>query len=255
MDVAFSSFVDDMFDILSKEDFNKICRKCLENLNLLGGIALPSDVENRIDESDNLSALFKVLCRCKQYWNWMNIRILEKMAGNSTAAKQLIKKYKNEVFSKKLKDVISEIPDLNVPKDKYTKVEDKWNKNFNDLTIGDVVNRWSEIEKKFNVGETMLLENIADGCVEVSWLLRNDLVERAIYSATNGQPVSNDQSYSQKLFPEVLFLKIGDVVIIGDTTSKLGELTKLVTSYVCIALISKSLTLLSLSTVVLNSRD
>ena len=60
---------------------------------LLGGIALSSDVENRIDKSENLSELFKVLCRSKEYWNWMNIRILEKMAGNCTAAKQLIEKY------------------------------------------------------------------------------------------------------------------------------------------------------------------
>ena len=88
IDAAFSSFVDDMYDILSKEDFNQICRKCLENLNLIGGIALSSDVKNRIEKSENLSELFKVLCYyCEQYWNWMNIRILEKMAGNSIAAK------------------------------------------------------------------------------------------------------------------------------------------------------------------------
>ena len=224
IDAAFSSFVDDMFDILSKEDFKKVCRKCLENLNLIGGIKVSPDIENRIDKSEDLADLFKLLCRCKQYWNWMNIRMLEKMAGNSTAAHQLIEKYKNAVFSKKLKDVISEIPVLEVPEDKYTEVKQKWNKNFDDLTIRDVVERWSEIEEKFNVEETMLLKSITKGCVEVCWLLRNDLVKHAIYSATNGRPISNDQSYSQKLFPEVLFLEIGDVVIIGDSTSKLQSL-------------------------------
>ena len=224
IDAAFSSFVDDMFDVLSKEDFNQVCRKCLENNNLIGGIKVSPDVENRIEKSENLSELFKVLCRCKQYWNWMNIRILEKMAGNSTAAKKLIEKYKNKVFSKKVKDVISEIPDLKVPTDKYTKVEEKWNKDFDDLTIRDVVSRWIEIEKKFQVEETMLFESIIGGCVKVCWLLRNDLVKHAIYSATNRKPGSNDQSYSQNLFPEVLFLKIGDVVIIDDSTSKLQSL-------------------------------
>ena len=59
----------------------------------------------------------------------------------------MIEKYKNKVFSKKVQDVISEIPDLKVPTDKYTKVEEKWNKDFDDLTIRDVVGRWSEIEK------------------------------------------------------------------------------------------------------------
>ena len=73
----------------------------------------------------------------------------------------------------------------------------------------------------------MLFESIIGGCVKVCWLLRNDLVDHAIYSATNGQPTSNDQSYSQKLFPEVLSLKIGGVVIISDSTCKLDELQSL----------------------------
>ena len=73
----------------------------------------------------------------------------------------------------------------------------------------------------------MLLENITAGCVEISWLLRNDLIEHAIYSSTSRKPVGNDQSYSQKLFPEVLFLKIGGVVIIGDIKSKLSQLQRL----------------------------
>ena len=209
-----------MFDILKQEDFDKVHRKCLENLNVLGGISLSPDVEDKIDQSKNLSELFNVLSRCKQYWNWMNIRILEKMAGNSTPAKNLIKKYKNEVFSKKVKEVLSEIPDMIVPADQYTKVKAKWNKDFDELTIKDIVKEWSGIEKKFNVGETMLLKNITTGCVEICWLLHNDLVEHAIYSATCGQPV---HSSTQEFFHEVLSLKIGDVVITGNTTSNIGD--------------------------------
>ena len=221
VDATFCTFVDNMFDVLSKEDFRKIHRKCLENLNLIGGIALPLDVKYKIAKSKNLAELFSVLCQCKQYWNWMNIRMLEKMAGDSLAAKQVIEKYKKEVFSKKVKDVISEIPCLEVPTDVYTKIMEKWNKDLNDLTIKDVVNHWSAIEKIFNVEGPMLLKSITEGCVQICWLLRNDLVKHAICSATNGQPGNNDRSYSQKLFSEVLFLKIGDVVIIDDSTSKL----------------------------------
>ena len=258
VDIAFSSFVDDMFDILKQEDFDKVHRKCLENLNVLGGISLSPDVEDKIDQSENLSELFKVMSRCRQYWNWMNIRILEKMACSSSAAMKSINKYKKKVYSKKVKDVVSEIPNLKVPTDKYTKVKEKWNKDFDDLTIKDIVKRWNEIEEKFNVKETMLLESITEGCVEICWLLRNDLVDHAIYSATKTRPVPrddqlvshNDQSVShdnqpvshddqlvshddqpvshddhlatQQLFPEVLYLKIGDTVIKDhDITSKL----------------------------------
>ena len=137
-----------MFDILSQEDFSKVKRKPLQNLNVVGGIRLTEDLEDKIDESENLSNLFDVLSRrCRPYWNWMNIRMLEKMAGNSSAAKQSIEKYKRNIYSRKVKDVISEISNLEIPKNGYTEVKEKWNKDFNELTIKDVVERWNELEK------------------------------------------------------------------------------------------------------------
>ena len=228
IDAAFSNFVDDMLDVLTKENFDRVQRRCLENLDVVGGISLSKDVKNEVKESKNLNDLVKVLCCCKQYWNWMNIRILEKMAGNSKPAKQLIKEYKNKVFSRKIKDVISEISNLEIPKNGYTEIKEKWNKNFTDLIVKDVVERWNEIEKKFNVKETMLLKSITEGCVEVCWLLPNHLTECAICSATNNQPSrhhDDDQSgpgSTQQLFPEVLYLKIGDTVIIDDFMSELN---------------------------------
>ena len=211
-----------MFDVLSKEDFHKVQRKCLENLDVPGGISLSVDVEDKIDDSEKLHDLFKILSRCKEHWNWMNIRILEKMAGNSKPAKQLIKEYKKEVFSRKVKDVMSDITGLEIPKNGYTEIKEKWNKNFNDLIVKDVVDRWNEIEKKFNFKETtMLLKSITEGCVEVCWLLPNHLVECAISSATNNQPDRHDDDDqsgpgTQQLFSEILYLKIGDTVIKDD---------------------------------------
>ena len=226
LEAAFSSFVDDMFDILEKENFSKVKRKPLESINVVGGIRLTEeDIKDKIDESENLSDLFDVLSqRCRPYWNWMNIRMLEKMAGNSSAAKQSIEKYKRSIYSRKVKDVISEISNLEIPKNGYTKVREKWNKDFNELTIKDVVERWNELEKKFNVEETMLMKSINEGCVEVCWLLPNHLVEHASCSVTNNQQGRHDDDHSgtgtQELFPEVLYLKIGDLVI-KDDISKL----------------------------------
>ena len=220
-----------MFDTLDKENFNKVQRKCLENLNVVGGLSLSVDVEDKVENARNLGDLFKIMCRrCRPYWNWMNIRILEKMAGNSLAAKRLIDEYKKKVYSKKLKDVISEISDLEIPADKYTEVKEKWKKDFNEVLIGDIVKRWNEIEKKLGVEKTMLLKSVTEGCVEICWLVPNDLVDHAIHSATSGHPVcqsaiqeqvkddyqlvtqvpvkDDNQSAPKELFPEVLHLKI-----------------------------------------------
>ena len=220
IDAAFSHFVDDMFDVLKRGDFDKVQRKCLENINVIGGIKLSTKVEERIDDSKNLSGLFKVLCRCRSHWNWMNIRMLEKLAGNSLEANQLIENYKNKVFSRKVKDVMSDICNLEVPTDGYTEVMEKWNKDFNDLTVTDIVERWGDIEKRFNVEETMLLKSIEEGCVEICWLLPDHLSKDTVTLVTNSQHQLGTDN-QEKVFSEMLYLKIGDVIIKDDVMSKL----------------------------------
>ena len=149
----------------------------------------------------------------------MNIRMLEKMVGDCSPAQELIDEYKSKVHSRKLKDVLSEIPILDIPTDKYTEVNLKYKKNFNDVTIEDIAKEWNKIEKKFNVEEAMLLQSITEGCVEICWLLPNDLVDHAVSSVTNNQSVKcSDQSATEELFSGVLYLKIGDYVIKDDIT-------------------------------------
>ena len=224
VEAAFSSFVEDMFEILEQEKFNKIKIKALLNNNVAGGITLSKDTENTIRSSENLYDLFEILTcdrDCRPYCNWMNIRMLEKIAGNSSAAKQTIEKYKKNIYSRKVKDVISDISSLELPKNGYTEVKEKWKKDFDDLTIKDISKRWNEIEKKFNVEETMLLKSINEGCVEVTWLLPNHLVEQVsclVINNQQGRHHDDDQSGTgtQELFPDMLYLKIGDHVIKND---------------------------------------
>ena len=64
---------------------------------------------------------------------------VRKMAGNSLAAKQTIENYKKNIYSRKVKDVMSEISNLEIPTNGYTEVKEKWNKDFNDLIIEDIV--------------------------------------------------------------------------------------------------------------------
>ena len=203
--------------MLKKEDdFEKVRRRCLENVNVTGAISVSDERLSEIYNAKDYNELFKVSCHCRAYWNWMNIRIIEKMAGDCLPASKLIDQYKSETFSRKVKDVISDIPNLEISLKIYTEVKEKWNKDFDDLTINDLVKRWTEIEKVFNVEETMLLKGITDGCVEVCWLLPNDLVECAISSAKNSQSIGhNDQSGTgtQEFLHELLYLKIGGLVI------------------------------------------
>ena len=188
VDECFSHFTAAMFEILSKAKFSSLRRACLENSNRLGGVTLPSDLKSNIATAQNLDDLFDVLCD-SPYWNWMNVKMLAKMATAShlVAATELIQQYKEEVFSRKLMDVLQQIPDFTIPNTYYSKVKEKWNKNLHDITVNDLVNHWSEVEKIFNVeGPTVLLDSLINGSIEIHWLIPTELVEH-IYQSISSQ--------------------------------------------------------------------
>ena len=177
-DECFSHFTAAMYRILSKVEFPLLRRACIENAGRPGGVTLPKDLEESIWDSDSLSNLFDVLCKTP-YWNWMNIKMLGKMARAShlDAASKLIQQYRDEVFSRKVMEVLQQIPSPRISDNYYTKVKEKWNKNLDDLTVNDVVNHWSEVEQIFNVEEpTILLDHLLDGSVEIYWLVPTELI-------------------------------------------------------------------------------
>ena len=184
IDECFSHFTAAMFKILSQAEFPLLRRACLENTNKLGGIPLPKDLKDNIIASQSLNNLFDVLCN-SSYWNWMNIKMLVKMtkASDLDAASKLIQQYKDEVYSRKVMDVLQHIPKLKVSDKYYTRAKEKWNKSLDDVTVNDLVNHWSKVEQIFDVEEpTVLLDRLMVGCVEVNWLIPTELVERICQS-------------------------------------------------------------------------
>ena len=180
-----SHFSAAMFKILSSAEFPSLCRACLENSNKLGGVTLPSDLKSNIAATQNLDDLFDVLCDTP-YWNWMNIKMLGKMAKAShlPVATKLIRQYKEEVYSRKLIEVLQQISSFSLSSNYYTKAKEKWNKDLNDVTVNDlVVGHWSKVEKIFNVEEpTVLLDKVINGSIEIHWLIPTELVEHTCQS-------------------------------------------------------------------------
>ena len=184
VDECFHCFTAAMFLILSGVDFTLLRGACLENVNILGGVTLPEDLKNNIKATMDLSKLFDVL-RESPYWNWMNIKMLTKMASASLlpAASKLIKQYQKEIFSKRLKDILRQIPKFDVPETYYTKVKQKWDKELNDVTVNDFVKHWSDVEKIFDVKEpTVLLDRVTADCIEIYWMIPIELVKHICQS-------------------------------------------------------------------------
>ena len=169
---------------------------------------LPNEFIDKINATKNLNELLALLSE-SLYCNWMNIRMLEKLAASSCQvdAQQLIAKYKKAIFSKKISDVLEDLPDFEITDEYYAKVRDKWEKDFEDVTIADITKRWAKLQKIFDVDDLeLLLDNVIKGSTEIVWLIPVDLISHAKLSAFKNWCDLEDVSY----------LSIGDHVIKND---------------------------------------
>lgn len=208
VDVAFSILSGTIYDIFmtNNVEFSVLRRSCIENTNTLFGACIPEQLVTEIKACDNLSKLFDVLAG-SPYWSWINIRILTKMAGVSCIhdAMELVEKYKEAVFSRKLSLLLDQIPMLTIPADYYTKVQHKWNKSFEEVTIQDLVTQWTKIEELFDVKEpTLLLDKVVKGCVEIHWLIPTELVHHICCAAFNARHTNKS----------IVYLKVDDHVVL-----------------------------------------
>ena len=169
---------------------------------------LPDEFIEKVNATKNLDELLALLVECP-YCNWINVRMLEKMAASSRLkeAKRIIANYKEIIFSKKVTDIMREIPNLKIPDDYYTKVKNRWNKDFNDITVRDVAEHWVNLQRIFGVKDLeLILQNVIQGSVEFCWLIPVELASHARLSAFKNWCDLEDVSY----------LSIGDHVIKND---------------------------------------
>ena len=219
LEIKSSEKVDDMFlklvpalgDILkcSNCEFTQLRSACVKPDKHAAKLnKLPKRFINEISTTKNTDNLLAVLI-ASNHCSWINIRMLERMAAFSrqTKAEELIDKYKSAIFSKKLAEILDDIPDLQITDNYYTRIQDKWKKNFEDITVEDVAKRWSKLQRIFDVDEVeILLQNLTEGCIKIVWLLPVELASHARLSAFANWYDLEDVSY----------LSIGDHVIKND---------------------------------------
>jgi len=198
VEIMFTAFVSALRNMLSEDKFKMIRLGCITNNKTLR-TRLPDDFINKIDATETLDDLFDVVVK-SPYCNWMNIRLLEKMAAASlqSNARQLVNQYKEAVSSKKLKDIFQHIPEVlsQITDNFYSKIKQRWKKNFDDVTVKDIIGQWCRLEKIFDVDEpTLLLDRVIEGSVEFHWLIPSELVRHAQYSAFRNWRQLDDMLY------------------------------------------------------------
>ena len=188
------------FENSENVDFLRLRRACVMYVRLVVGESFSTKLKNTNNLQELIDEIYE-LPYCM--WNWIDIRMLEKISGVFPKATEDIKQYKATFYSRKL--VVEDITKSDIPKD-FIKIKEKWNREVKDIVIQDIINHWLYIEKKLNVKSCLLLYCITAGerWVEIDWLLRDsqDLFDCAYNSARNS-------NHSGMLDAEVFYLSIG----------------------------------------------
>ena len=212
---AFTLLFDKLCETLKCIDFKRVRKACL----LGNSKSLPDDLKNKIKESSNCDDLFDILAEYPLYCNWINIRLLEKIAVIHPPADALIKQYKDEVFLRTLKEILIYIPLVIVFEGQHKTVKEKFQRDDSEVKMIDILEHCKKIEQQLSEeNEVLLINSISHGCIEICWLLPNKFVEHAISvsSIVNCQPIKDGDQLTidlQYLFSEMLYFEIGGVVI------------------------------------------
>ena len=157
----------------------------------------------KIRDTQNLDELFDVIVE-SDHCNWMNIRLLERIAAASIhcnapaihfIAHQLINQYKNAIFSKRLVDVYRQIPEIKVTDNYCSQVKQKWDKEFAEVTLKDIIGQWDRLEHIFDVEPILLLQSVIKSSIQFHWLIPSELVCHAQYSAFKNWHQLDDTLY------------------------------------------------------------
>ena len=210
--VAFGDFIENLLETLKDREIAKLKIACVANINSIIHCSVSQDLNKDIKAINDPGELLTFLCGDLQYLcNWINIRILEIMSKGFVPAETIVEEYKNEIYSREL--IVCDIPNLNIPKNCFTMIEERWNKDITNMAVKDFIKHWIDIEELLHVKGCLLLHHVNllhhvtfESPVEIVWLLSNGLVNRAYDSFTKCQPTKG----CTQLLIELSYLKIGE---------------------------------------------
>ena len=184
--LAFVSLTSSVARHLENQDFSILRRACIAQIDSPDGAKLPADVVDKIQNAENLKTLLDVLTATK-YWNWIDLRLLEALvvASGSSAAQDIIDKYKAAVYSKKLIEILQNAPSKETRDAYFTKIVSKVNKNPEEVTVADLIEFRSKLETvimEINKG-TCALEHISNGSIEIHWYMPTHHIDHAYEAA------------------------------------------------------------------------
>ena len=172
--------------LLKKSDCGDLRRACIAQMHNPGGAELSQEMVNKILITESTDDLFDLMV-CTPYWSWIDIRILEVMvtASENSQALQLLENYKAVVFSKRLIDLLPNVPSKEVKEKYYAKVITKIKKDHTEITVADLLEFQSQLEAVImDIKKGVcILKHLKKGCVEAYWYIPTNCVDKAYHNA------------------------------------------------------------------------
>ena len=197
--------------LLIHSHLGSLKRACIVQMKTPGGAELSQELVDKIKKAKNVDELMDLLVD-SPYWSWIDLRIMKAMvvASGSSQAQKLLGSYEEVVFSKRLIDVLPDMPSRKVKEEYYTKLAAKLMKDPSEMTVADLLRFRSQLEEvimDINRG-VCVLEHLDRGCVETHWYIPTSLVDKAYQNART--------NHYQFKHLSMLYLKIGHYPVIRD---------------------------------------
>ena len=123
-----------------KADYSNLRIACIAQRNNPGGAELSQELVGEIKAAENIDELIDMLI-CSPYWSWIDLRIMEVMVAASyiSQAQELLDNYKAAIFTKRLIDVLPNVPSKKVKEEYCTKIAAKLMKDPNEVMVAHLL--------------------------------------------------------------------------------------------------------------------
>ena len=168
--------------ILTTGDFPQLRRACIHRIKSLKS-NLPYKLIPQIKQTSSMNELLDMLAE-SEYWNWFDTRLLEALtyASGSLEAIKMLEQFKKTFYPRKISEFIPY--QLVKPFKEFVSLQDKFDKDPSELTVYDLLQHKFKLEHEvldIDEGE-LVLSCIKTGCVELTWLIPQELIYQAYTS-------------------------------------------------------------------------
>ena len=161
---------------LSKDEFDMIRNACV--------VQAKEPLSSALRRAADSSSLFKIFSENKMYFNWIHLSFLDIIANSyvDDSLINVIKDYKQVIFSKTLREVWSSLPHLSV-KDEIDKYYSEMKEKLGDrdpdnMTVEQLLHSQPQLTKEI----ARLIAVVQEDSLLISWLIPTDKVYQSYLS-------------------------------------------------------------------------